>query len=66
MPEVSKTKPWILPEDEEEAERTFNDLPVQQQLEFVLHYHGRRDFGTSFSPINPRSLSKGFPKSNFS
>jgi len=62
MPEVSKTKPWILPEDEEEAERTFNDLPVQQQLEFVLRYHGNERLRHLFLSHQGRELVQRLPE----
>ena len=62
MPEVSKTKPWILPEDEEEAERTFNDLPVQQQLDIVLRYHGNERLRHLFLSHQGRELVQRLPE----
>ena len=62
MPDVSETKPPILPEDEEEAEQIFNDLPVQQQLEFVLRYHGKERLRHLFLSHQPKELVRRLPE----
>ena len=62
MPDVSETKPRVLPEDEEEAERSFNNLPVQQQLEFVLRYHGNERLRHLFLSHQPKELVQRLPE----
>ena len=62
MPAELETKPRILPEDEEEAERTFNDLPVQQQLEFVLGHHGDERLRHLFLSHQPKELVRRLPE----
>jgi hypothetical protein len=61
MPDVSETKPRILPEDEE-AERTFNDLPVQQQLDIVLRHHGNERLRHLFLSYQPKELVRRLPE----
>ena len=62
MPDVSETKPPILPKDEEEAEQIFNNLPVQQQLEFVLRYHGKERLRHLFLSHQPKELVRRLPE----
>ena len=62
MPEVSETKPRTLPEDEEEAERSFNNLPVQQQLEFLLRHHGSERLRHLFLSHQSKELVQRLPE----
>ncbi len=62
MPDVSETKPRVLPEDEEEAERIFNDLPVQQQLDIVLRQHGNERLRHLFLSHQPKELVQRLPE----
>jgi len=62
MPDVSETKPRVLPKDEEETERTFNDLPVQQQLNIVLRHHGNERLRHLFLSHQSKELVQRLPE----
>ena len=51
-----------LPEDQKEAERVFNSLPVKSQLDFFLHARGKDRLHYLFLSKNPEPLVHQLPE----
>lgn len=54
--------PLTLPEDPKEAQRVFQSLPVQNQLELVLRNHGKERLATLFLSEHPEELIQSLPE----
>lgn len=53
---------FTLPEDPKEAQRLFQSLSPEQQLEFVLHKRGKERVQTIFLSEHPESLVQSLPE----
>src|SRR4030042_3236372 len=52
----------VLPEDPKEAQKLFQSLPVQNQLELVLRSRGKERLATLFLSEHPEELIQSLPE----
>lgn len=61
-PATIALSPLFLPEDPAEAQRVFNSLPAQNQLEIVLQVRGKERLLYLFLSENPEQLVQSLPE----
>ncbi len=62
---MTDSSPLALPEDPKEAQKIFQTLPVQKQLEMVLESHGKERLRTLFLSEHPEALVPSIPEQEF-
>lgn len=59
---MTHPSPFTLPEDQKEAQKIFQSLSPEQQLDFVLHRRGKERVQTIFLSEHPESLVQSLPE----